>query len=121
MSLIPLITIESIPFDVFVGISSRYAQYLSTPPLRVRINTRSDLLPQVALTCLLIASSRPDICTNCRLNQIFRRMPIGEIATVSVLFMYKRKVIQENIPLGCVPIACQLYILRPQDVSIGRG
>ena len=86
MSLMPLITIEGIPFDVCVGMYSRYAQYLGTPPLRVRINTRSDLLPQVALTCLLIASGRPDICTNCRLNQKFRRLGsfLGEIVTVSV-------------------------------------
>ena len=71
MYLIPLITFESIPFDMCVGISSRYAQYLGTPPLRVRINTRSDLLPEVARTCLLIALGRLDICTNYLLNQKF--------------------------------------------------
>ena len=100
ISLTPLITIESIPFDVFVGISSRYAQYLGTPPLRVRINTRSDLLPEVALTCLLIASGRPDICTNCRLNQTFRRLGglLGEIVMVSEYkTVYRHKVTQESI------------------------
>ena len=120
MSLIPLITIESIPFDVFVGISSRYAQYLGTPPLRVRINTRSDLLPQVALTCLLIASSRPDTCTNCLLNQ---KIPdirwsswrnSGRFCTENSL--HRRNVTQESIPLGREPPACQPYVLWPTDV-----